>query len=111
LDQILEGKCSIVASSIKRSATNKRLNKSTRKPIDACAKYLLNHSCYLYYNQYLKNGYPIATGIIEGTCRYLIKDRMEITGDRWSLKGADALLKLRAIKVSGNFEFYWKFHE
>ena len=111
LDQILEGKSSIVASSIRRSATNKRLSKSIRQPIDACAKYLLNHSCYLNYNQYLKNGYPIATGIIEGTCRYLIKDRMEITGARWSLKGADALLKLRAIKVSGDFELYWKFHE
>ena len=51
-----------------------------------------------------KNGYPIATGIIEGACRYLVKDRMEITGARWGLKGAEAILKLRAIKISGDFQ-------
>lgn len=56
------------------------------------------------YNEYLKNGYPIATGIIEGACRYLVKDRMEITGARWGLKGAEAILKLRAIKISGDFQ-------
>jgi hypothetical protein len=58
-----------------------------------------------------KNGYPIATGIIEGACRYLVKDRMEITGARWGLKGAEAILKLRAIKISGDFQKYWKFYE
>jgi hypothetical protein len=58
----------------------------------------------LKYNEYLKNGYPIATGIIEGACRYLVKDRMEITGARWGLKGAEAILKLRAIKISGDFQ-------
>ena len=56
-------------------------------------------------------GYPIATGIIEGACRHLVKDRMEITGARWSLEGADALLKLRSLKVSGDFISYWKFYE
>ncbi len=110
-DQILEGKSSLVASAVRRSATNRKLKKSVRKPTDTCAKYLLNHSACLHYNEYLKRGYPIATGIIEGACRYLVKDRMEITGARRSLKGAEALLKLRAIKISGDFHSYWKFHE
>ena len=108
---ILEGKSSVAASGMRRSATNRKLKKSCREPIDRCAQYLLNHSKYLYYNEYLKKGYPIATGIIEGACRHLVKDRMEITGARWSLEGADALLKLRSLKVSGDLIPYWKFYE
>jgi hypothetical protein len=56
-------------------------------------------------------GYPIATGVIEGACRYLIKDRLDITGARWSLSGAEAILKLRSLRASGDFEDYWAFHE
>ena len=55
--------------------------------------------------------FTIATGVIEGACRYLVKDRMEITGARWSLLGAEALLKLRSLKISGDFDDYWKFYE
>src|SRR5215831_2877965 len=54
---------------------------------------------------------PIATGVIEGACRYWVKDRMERTGARWSLKGAEAVLRLRALYASGDFEAYWRFHE
>jgi hypothetical protein len=54
---------------------------------------------------------PIATGVIEGACRHLVKDRMDITGARWSLNGAIAILKLRSLRASGDFEEYWKFHE
>lgn len=111
LTQILNGRSSIVASGIRRSATCRRLKKKTRKPTDICAKYLLNHSEYLNYNEYLEKGYPIATGIIEGACRYLVKDRMEITGARWGLQGAEAILKLRAVKISDDFMDYWKFYE
>jgi hypothetical protein len=103
LKLILEGKSSLVVSGIKRAATRRKLKKSIREPIDSCARYLLNHSDYLHYSEYLKRGYPIATGIIEGACRYLVKDRMEITGARWGLEGAEALLKLRSLKISGDF--------
>ncbi len=72
---------------------------------------MLNHSDYLHYDKYLKSGYPIATGVIDGACRYLVKVRMEITGARWSLLGAEALLKLRSLKISGDFDDYWKCHE
>ena len=56
-------------------------------------------------------GYPIATGVIEGACRYLVRDRMELTGARWRLVGAEAVLKLRALRASGDFDAYWDFHE
>jgi hypothetical protein len=58
----------------------------------------------------LTHGWPIATGIVEGACRHLIKDRMDITGARWGLAGAEAILKLRAIKANGDFEDYWQYH-
>jgi len=63
------------------------------------------------YDQLLAMGAPIATGVIEGACRHLIKDRMDLTGARWSLGGADAVLRLRSILSSGDFDEYWAFHE
>ena len=74
-------------------------------------KYLSNHAEYLKYNQYLANGYPIGTGIIEGTCRHLVRDRMELIGARWSVNGAESILKLRALRLNNDFDEYWAFHE
>ncbi len=108
---VLQGKSRQVAAGMRRSATCRKLSKSTRTPLDTCARYLVNHAPYLAYHEYLQKGYPIATGVIEGACRYLVKDRMEITGARWSLKGAEAVLKVREIKVSGDFDEYWEFYE
>ena len=85
---------------MRRSATLRQLTPSQRKPIDNCARYLLNNSSYLKYNDYLKAGFPIATGVIEGACRHLIKDRMDITGARWSLKSAEAVLRLHSLYIS-----------
>lgn len=108
---ILEGKSNLVAAGIRRSATNQKLRKKDREAIDTCATYLLNKGPYLKYDEYLKAGFPIATGVIEGACRHLIKDRMDLTGARWSLKGAEGVLRLRSIKSSGDFTEYWAFHE
>lgn len=59
----------------------------------------------------IHRGFPIATGVIEGACRYLVKDRMDITGARWGLDSAEAVLRLRALRASGDFDAYWSFHE
>jgi hypothetical protein len=56
-------------------------------------------------------GLPIATGVIEGACRHLVRDRMEITGARWNLSGAEAILRLRSLKASGDLDEYWRHHE
>ena len=53
----------------------------------------------------------IATGVIEGACRHLVKDRMDLTGARWSLTGAEAVLRLRALRSSHDFDEYWIYHE
>jgi hypothetical protein len=55
-------------------------------------------------------GRPIATGVVEGACRHLIGDRFSITGSRWSVEGAEAVPKLRALEDNGDFDAYWAFH-
>lgn len=109
--KILHGKSSDVAAGIRRSATLRGFIGRRRKAADKCANYLIKYGIYLRYNEYLEQGLPIASGVIEGGCRYLVKDRMELTGARWRLTSAEAVLKLRAIMASGDFEDYWKFHE
>jgi hypothetical protein len=72
--------------------------------------YLTAKQPYLDYPQALANGWPIATGVIEGACRHLVQDRMGITGARWGLPGAQAILSLRAIHASGDTSTYWNYH-
>jgi hypothetical protein len=108
---VLEGRPGHVAAGLRRSARRLNLDENARKAVDTCAKYLLRRAPYLHYNWYLAEGFPIATGVIEGACRYLIKDRMDITGARWGLVAAEAVLRLRALKTSGDFDEYWPFHE
>jgi hypothetical protein len=107
---VLEGKAGIVAAAIRRKATLLRLPDEKRAKADRAADYLLNKRPYLDYPTALANGWPIATGVIEGACRHLVKDRMDITGARWGLQGAEAILKLRAIRSNGDFDTYWDYH-
>jgi hypothetical protein len=109
--EILRGKAASVAAGIRRSATMRGLADSKRAPVDDCADYLLKYQHFLRYDEYLKNGLPIATGVIEGACRYLVKDRMDLTGASWRLGGAEAVLRLRSLWASGDFDEYWTFHE
>ena len=109
--QILNGKSSDVAAGIRRSATLRGLDSAARKPVDTCADYLLKYRDMLRYNEFLKKGLPIATGVIEGACRHLIKDRMDITGARWLVERAEAILKLRSLNSSGDFDEYFQFHQ
>ena len=108
---VLRGRSGQVAGGIRRSATLRGLEGKKRETVDDCADYLLNKAPYLHYDWYLSKGLPIATGVIEGACRYLIKDRMDITGARWGLVGAEAVLRLRALQTNGDFDAYWRFHE
>jgi hypothetical protein len=107
---VLEGKSREVAAGIRRRATTAGLTKPKRKKADNCARYLVNKAAYLDYPTALAAGWPIASGVIEGTCRYLVADRMDITGARWSVEGAEAVLKLRAVRANGDFEAYWPWH-
>jgi hypothetical protein len=107
---IPEGRVSIVAAAIRRKATRNHLDATKRKPADTAASYLLNKKPYLDYPTALARGWPIATGAIEGACRHLVQDRMDRTGARWGLAGAEAILKLRALRSNGDFDDYWAYH-
>jgi hypothetical protein len=107
---LLRGRASQVAAAMRRSAPVRAFDAPERAAVDKCADYLLKYRAMLRYDQYLAAGYPIGTGVIEGACRYLVKDRMERTGARWSLHGAEAVLRLRALWTNGDFAQYWTFH-
>jgi hypothetical protein len=108
--KILHGKARQVAAGIRRRATTCGYSPTERTGADECARYLENKKDYLDYATALAKGWPIATGIIEGACRYIVKDRMDITGARWGLEGAESILKLRALTASGDFDAYWRYH-
>lgn len=107
---VLDGGARAVATGLRRRATAQRLSPSKRKKADEAARYLTNKANHLDYPTALKAGWPIATGVIEGACRYLVKDRMDITGARWSAQGAEAVLKLRAVRANDDFDEYWRYH-
>lgn len=109
--RLLNGKASQVAAGVRRSATRRKVTGSMRKAMDKCADYLLKNAKHMRYEQCLKEGYPLATGVIEGACRHLVKDRMDLTGACWGLERAEAILKLRALYSSGDLHGYWSFHE
>ncbi len=108
--RVLQGKARWVASGMRCSATVRGLEGSAREAVDTCAGYLLKYQSYLHYDAYLQDGLPIATGVIEGACRWLVKDRMDITGARWGLEGGEAVLQLRALRASGDLDDYIDFH-
>ena len=108
--KILHGKARQVMAGIRRRATTYGYSPAKRAGADECARYLDNKKDHLDYAKALKKGWPIATGIIEGACRHIVKDEMDITGARWGLEGAEAILRLRALIASGDFDAYRRFH-
>jgi hypothetical protein len=99
-----------IAKSMRLMAKTHGLDTTAAKSVEKAATYLVKHTRLLHYDRALADGLPIATGVIEGACRYLVQDRMGRTGARWSLAGAEAVLRLRALRASGDFDDYWQFH-
>lgn len=111
LERMLEGKTSHVVAGLRRMATQRGLSPAARAPVDKAAQYLLKRTAMMRYDTLLATGAPIATGVIEGACRHLINDRLDVTGARWRIRGAEAVLRLRSLLASGDFDDYWRFHE
>ena len=99
-----------VVATIRQTATHRGLTGADREALDDAVEYLRKNSIYIHYARFLAEGLPIATGVIEGACRHLVQDRMGITGARWGLAVAEAVLKLRAIHTSGDWDRHWRFH-
>jgi hypothetical protein len=110
LEKILYGEASKAARGMRQSATKRRLRGAKRKAVDKAARYILRNQAFMKYDEYLAAGIPIGSGVAEGTCRHLVKDRMERTGMRWTMPCAEAVLKMRAIEICGDTQAYWDFH-
>ena len=107
---ILAGHARHAAATIDAQATTAGLSSDRRAGVNACVRYLTGNAAFLRYDRALTAGWPIATGVIEGACRHLIGDRLQITGARWGLAGAEAVLKLRALISNGDLDAYWRYH-
>ena len=108
--RILAGEADAVVAALHQQATDASLTVQQRGGIDTRISYLKAKRDLLGYDTALAAGWPIATGVIEGACRHLVADRLDITGARWGLPGAEAVLKLRALCSNGDFPAYWRYH-
>ena len=106
--RMLQGDVHGVVAGLRQMATKRRLKGKGREEIATVCGYFEKHAHRMRYDEYLAAGYPIATGVIEGACRHLVKDRMERSGMRWRLTGAQPMLHVRAVYQSS----YWDdFHQ
>jgi hypothetical protein len=108
--RILRGQVSQVVKGLRQIVTKRELAGGKRKTLLAVAGYFYRNRRRMRYHEYLELGWPIASGSVEGACKNLIKDRMERSGMRWTPEMAEAMLRLRAIYLSGDFDEYWEFH-
>jgi hypothetical protein len=106
----LFGEVSQVVKGIRQSVTKRRMFGAKRKTLSGVANYLYRNRLRMRYDEYLAKGWPIASGPVEGACKNLVKDRMERSGMRWTETIAEAILQLRAVYLSSDFDSYWSFH-
>jgi hypothetical protein len=110
LVQLLEGKTAEVIRGLQAAATAPSRSESQRKALERTIGYYRRNAPYMHYDHYLAQGWPIGTGVVEGACGHLVKDRMEQAGMRWTVAGAQAILDLRAVRLNGDWDAYWHFH-
>jgi hypothetical protein len=106
LRKLLEGKVNRVIGGIRQMATKRGLPQPKWDKVEDCLTYFAARADYMKYDEYLAAGYPIGSGVVEGACRHLVKDRMEKAGMRWRIAGAQAILSLRAIYVNDDWEAF-----
>jgi hypothetical protein len=113
--RVLHGRAKAVAATLASVAAKTRANPRKRDPgltdADRAVTYLENNRQHMKYDQALASGWPIATGMIEGSCRFVIEDRFGITGARWSPDGAEDILKIRAVVVNGDLDAYMRYYK
>ena len=107
---ILSGKTPEVLQSLEGLVQEGHLSSSQQEVLTTTMGYYRRNLPYMRYDEYLAQGWPIGTGVIEGSCRHLVKDRMEQSGMRWTQEGAQAVLDLRAVRINGGWDDYQRFH-
>jgi hypothetical protein len=113
--RVLHGRAKAVAATLASVAAKTRASARTRHldltDMDRAVTYLTNNHQHMRYDRALEKGWPIATGMIEGACRFVIEDRFGITGARWSPDGAEVILKIRAVVVNGDLDDYMRYYK
>ena len=104
---ILQGNVGRVIGGFKQMITKQTTTSAQKHVLQRTITYFENHREMMSYHIYLEKGYPIATGLVEGTCNCLVKDRMEQSGMRWSKQGATAILKQRAVRLNNDWQNFW----
>jgi hypothetical protein len=102
LRALLEGKVTTVIAGLRTLARGQQSGK--RRTLAQVANYFDHNREHMRYDEYLAQGYPIGSGVAEGACRHLVKDRMEQTGMHWKIPGAQAMLDLRVLYLNGDWE-------
>ena len=110
LVSVLHGHVGRVIGGLKQTMKKRHLSATQRKALTQTMTYFENHRQWMQYDVYLKAGYPIGSGVVESTCGHTVKDRMEGSGRRWSITGAESTLLLRSIMTSHDWDAYWKSH-
>lgn len=111
LELVLHGASATVVSQLREEATKPGWSEVQRKALQRTIGYYERNQAYIRYDEYLAKGWPIGTGVVEGACGHLVKDRMEQAGMRWTQTGAQAMLDLRAVRLNGDWDAYWQFHQ
>jgi hypothetical protein len=109
LRMLLEGEVRGVIKGLKQMGTQHGLTGEKRRTLAKVVGYFENNSAHMRYDVYLREGYPIGSGVIEGACRHVIKDRMERAGMLWTLVGASALLRLRVVHTNNHWGEYQEY--
>jgi hypothetical protein len=107
---ILSGKTADVIQVLEKCVQDPSLSTSQRQAVCSTIGYYRRNLPYMCYHQYLARGWPIGTGVVEGACGHLVKDRMEQSAMRWTKPGAQAILDLRAVRINGDWDEYQQFH-
>ena len=107
LRMLVEGHVGYVIGGLKQMSTKQALKGAHRTTVQSIITYFHNNRARMRYDEYLAAGYPIGSGVAEGACRHLVKDRMERTGMRWTVEGAQAILDLRSTYLNGDWGHFW----
>jgi len=110
LSLILSGRTTEVIQALEERVEDPSLSASQRKAVNSTIGYYRRNLPYMQYDQYLAQGWPIGTGVVEGACGHLVKDRMEQSAMRWTRPGAQAVLDLRAVRINDDWDEYQRFH-
>jgi hypothetical protein len=107
--RVLRGEVAAVLRDWRRRAGQAKLSGAKKRTLAKVSAYLEKNAGRMKYGEYLAKGYPIASGVIEGACRHLVKDRMERAGMHWREAGAQAMLDVRSVAVNGQWEAYQEY--